>query len=267
MAPAFGQRVGAVTARQAAIAGTAPAGRAATAARSSPRSAGRARCGHRRSRRPALSRNLRQPQRRCGSALPPALGRVHCEHSSALDGSAWRDGRRGREPLRTGGEGRATASRTRRQRVGRASRCAGLARPASKPTRLCRRVRDAGLGRCSETLKGTGHHADPSPRSTPACHRAGAVPPLRRRVADRSRLGHRVSALFRTRGPALLPARRRQRACLHRPRRAGDAGMLGPCTALTWDGRHSKPLPLACTALPGMAASLSAAQPVQGRLL
>jgi len=41
-------------------------------------------------------------------------------------------------------------------------------------------------------------------------------------------------------------------------------GLLGECPALTWDGRHSKPLPLACTAMP---APLLDVQPVQGRLL
>ncbi len=44
-------------------------------------------------------------------------------------------------------------------------------------------------------------------------------------------------------------------------------GLLGECPALTWDGRHSKPLPLACTAMPGAPAPLPDVQPVQGRLL
>ena len=67
--------------------------------------------------------------------------------------------------------------------------------------------------------------------------------------------------------PCRRPSGGNEQACIARDVLAMRRGLLGPCTALTWDGRHSKPLPLARTVLPGMTASVPAARPVQGRLL
>ena len=58
-----------------------------------------------------------------------------------------------------------------------------------------------------------------------------------------------------------------ENACIARDMLATRHGLLSECPALTWDGRHSKPLPLACTAPPGMVAPLPGAEPVQGGLL
>jgi len=67
--------------------------------------------------------------------------------------------------------------------------------------------------------------------------------------------------------PCCRPSGGNENACIARDVLATRRGLLGECPALTWDGRHSKPLPLACTMPSGMAASLPAAQRVQGRLL
>ena len=67
--------------------------------------------------------------------------------------------------------------------------------------------------------------------------------------------------------PCCRPSGGNENACIARDVLAIRRGLLGECPALTWDGRHSKPLPLACTMPSGMAASLPAAQRVQGRLL
>jgi len=67
----------------------------------------------------------------------------------------------------------------------------------------------------------------------------------------------------RTGQPCCRPSGGNEHACIARDVLAVRRGLLGPCTALTWDGRHSKPLPLACTAMP---APLPDVQPVQGRL-
>ena len=67
--------------------------------------------------------------------------------------------------------------------------------------------------------------------------------------------------------PCQRPGGGNEHACIARDVLAMRRGLLGGCPALTWDGRHSKPLPLACTAVPEMPASLSAAWPVQRRLL
>ncbi len=37
-------------------------------------------------------------------------------------------------------------------------------------------------------------------------------------------------------------------ACMARDRAAVRGGLLDPCPALTWDGRHAKPLPLGAVA-------------------
>ena len=51
--------------------------------------------------------------------------------------------------------------------------------------------------------------------------------------------------------PAGEPCRRplggNENACIARDVLAMRDGLLSRCQALTWDGRHSKPLPLACT--------------------
>ncbi len=67
--------------------------------------------------------------------------------------------------------------------------------------------------------------------------------------------------------PCCRPSGGNENACIARDVLAIRRGLLGECPALTWDGRHSKPLPLSCTMPAGMAASLPAAQRVQGQLL
>jgi len=67
--------------------------------------------------------------------------------------------------------------------------------------------------------------------------------------------------------PCRRPGGGNENACIARDVLAMRGGLLSECPALTWDGRHSKPLPLACTAMPGTPAPLPDVQPVQGRLL
>jgi hypothetical protein len=46
--------------------------------------------------------------------------------------------------------------------------------------------------------------------------------------------------------PCRRPLGGNENACIARDVLAMQAGRLSRCQALTWDGRHSKPLPLAC---------------------
>ena len=59
--------------------------------------------------------------------------------------------------------------------------------------------------------------------------------------------------------PCRRPEGGNENACIARDVQAMRRGLLSECSALTWDGRHSKPLPLAGMALPSMAVSLPAA--------
>ena len=67
--------------------------------------------------------------------------------------------------------------------------------------------------------------------------------------------------------PCCRPGGGNENACIARDVLAMRGGLLSECPSLTWDGRHSKPLPLACTGMPGTPAPLPDVQPVQGRLL
>ena len=67
--------------------------------------------------------------------------------------------------------------------------------------------------------------------------------------------------------PCCRPSGGNENACITRDVLATRRGLLGECPALTWNGWHSKPLPLACTMPSGMAPSLPAAPPARGRLL
>ena len=46
--------------------------------------------------------------------------------------------------------------------------------------------------------------------------------------------------------PCRRPLGGNENACIARDLLAMQAGLLDRCEALTWDGRHRKPLPLAC---------------------
>jgi len=46
--------------------------------------------------------------------------------------------------------------------------------------------------------------------------------------------------------PCHRPLGGNENACIARDVLAMQGGLLSRCEALTWDGRHSKPLPLAC---------------------
>ncbi len=46
--------------------------------------------------------------------------------------------------------------------------------------------------------------------------------------------------------PCRRPLGGNENACIARDVLAMQGGLLSHCEALTWDGRHSKPLPLAC---------------------
>jgi hypothetical protein len=46
--------------------------------------------------------------------------------------------------------------------------------------------------------------------------------------------------------PCRRPLGGNENACIARDVLAMQGGLLSHCAALTWDGRHSKPLPLAC---------------------
>ena len=70
------------------------------------------------------------------------------------------------------------------------------------------------------------------------------------------------------------PGRRCRRPSAHecavhaaRDRLAMDLGLLKPCPALTWDDRHSKPLPLPARPTPPRLACTAPAPPAQGVLL
>ncbi len=67
--------------------------------------------------------------------------------------------------------------------------------------------------------------------------------------------------------PCCRPGGGNENACIARDVLAMRGGLLSECPSLTWDGRHSKPLPLACTGMPGTPAPLPDVQPVQGLLL
>ena len=53
--------------------------------------------------------------------------------------------------------------------------------------------------------------------------------------------------------PCRRPHGGNENACIARDVLAMQGGLLSRCEALTWDGRHSKPLPLACTIVPAYA--------------
>jgi len=73
----------------------------------------------------------------------------------------------------------------------------------------------------------------------------------------------------RCQAPAGQPCQRRnggnENACIARDVLAMRSGLLSQCSALTWDGRHAKPLPLACEARPPMAAPLPSMYPMHGQ--
>ena len=50
--------------------------------------------------------------------------------------------------------------------------------------------------------------------------------------------------------PCRRPLGGNENACIARDVLAMRGGLLSRCQALTWDGRHSKPLPLACMIVP-----------------
>ncbi len=50
--------------------------------------------------------------------------------------------------------------------------------------------------------------------------------------------------------PCRRPHGGNENACIARDVLAMQGGLLSRCQALTWDGRHSKPLPLACKIVP-----------------
>ena len=53
--------------------------------------------------------------------------------------------------------------------------------------------------------------------------------------------------------PCRRPHGGNENACIARDVLAMQGVLLSQCQALTWDGRHSKPLPLACTIVPAYA--------------
>ncbi len=53
--------------------------------------------------------------------------------------------------------------------------------------------------------------------------------------------------------PCRRPHGGNENACIARDVLAMQGGLLSRCQTLTWDGRHSKPLPLACTIVPAYA--------------
>ena len=53
--------------------------------------------------------------------------------------------------------------------------------------------------------------------------------------------------------PCRRPHGGNENACIARDVLAMQGGLLSRCQALTWDGRHSKPLPLACKIVPAFA--------------
>jgi len=61
--------------------------------------------------------------------------------------------------------------------------------------------------------------------------------------------------------PCQRPGGGNENACNARDVLAMRRGLLSECPALIWDGRHSKPLPLACTAMPDRTAPLPDVQP------
>ncbi len=50
--------------------------------------------------------------------------------------------------------------------------------------------------------------------------------------------------------PCRRPLGGNENACIARDVLAMQGGLLSRCQALTWDGRHNKPLPLACMVVP-----------------
>ncbi len=140
---------------------------------------------------------------------------------------------------------------------GLASRFAGLAAPRAEAGAPLRPGPACRAGEVFRTLKGTEHHGTipllhllPR-RAAPSRHGPGAVPALRRRVAHRPRPDAGLPAVPGLAGePCRRPHGGNENACIARDVLAMQGGLLSRCQALTWDGRHTKPLPLACMIAP-----------------